>query len=560
MRKLFTLLILFTAFTPAIAQNNPLFDYIPEKTSTVIHMDLLRLQAKVPRIVFEQSVIYKELTKEPHSPLPEFLKNPAKTGIDFSAGVMITTNTVRIEMIGLGSSASIFFKLNNPALFKSFVETMHASSKPDAYMSKEKNEIKVYGTDHILFSDGKMALAWNDKVMVMSSGPEEFDFFETTSVPDTVTVLYDSAVVMYDSLVLSPAEEAKRKELDEREKRNHLFELLTPKLSNPLTTDVQFAGLMKEKADIRVWSDQSNRKIPPYFPGGPAQILTKIQQLGTKKSTAVINFENGKISMLAKNYPSPKIADLYKDFKISTQNGELLRKLPPDNVIGLMSVSLDKLMLNRIIEMMELESMIQKMQKEIPVKIDLPTLTAAFKTNMLMALLKTDEVGEEAEMKRMDGFSFLMAIPIADKNKFDQLRATLQPYLDSMKTANPEKIKKSPVIKFSDEMLVLALSSKTADAFLFNPAPGESPAWLHEFSQYPIVMNFNFKKLFSFLMKKDSENGKEEMEAVSKTFDQIFFYGGNYNKDAVEMNMEFRFVNKEENALKQFFQMLGSLK
>src|SRR5688572_13227846 len=156
MRKLFTLCIYLFSLLPVFAQDNPLFDYIPEKSSTVIHINLLRLQAKLPRTAFEQSIIYRELTKEPHSPLPEFLKNPAKTGIDFTAGVMITTNTPNLEFIGLGNSASIFFKLSNPTLFKSFVETLNASSKPDVKMGDEKIEIKVYGTDHILLYNVKM--------------------------------------------------------------------------------------------------------------------------------------------------------------------------------------------------------------------------------------------------------------------------------------------------------------------------------------------------------------------------------------------------------------------
>jgi hypothetical protein len=315
---------------------------------------------------------------------------------------------------------------------------------------------------------------------------------------------------------------------------------------------------MAEPADVHIWSDASKEKFPATVTGNPAAILRKLQHFGTKSSTATVNFVNGKIEMHAKNFPDASIRELYKDFKLSPQNGELLRKLPPDNVVGLMSVSLDQQVIKNIMQHSGLRALFNEMQKEIPLKLNPALIATAFKTNMLLALLRDEKLQPDSATKKTLGFEFLLAVPIANKASFEKIKDQFLPLIDSMKRNEPGKMNGMPVAKYNDDLLVVSLKSSTADAFLFNPAPGEAPAWIHEFSQYPMVMNFNFSKLFRILLK--TETPKEGMDVLAKTMDQVYFYGGNFNEGAIEMNMEFRFADKEVNALQQLLKMMSSVK
>lgn len=560
-KKIVAAIIMLLIQFQAISQSNPLFNYIPTEATSVIHADILRMYQKSSAADLQNSFLYKLLNQHGET-AGEFFKNPAKTGIDFSAGIVVVMAAK--ENFFPRNRPTIYFKLKDPAAFTAFMQQMH-TQKHGEVSGEEENIIRQYGTDHIILSEYKMSAGWNNEVAVFTELPGEYDYTDVThveAVVDTVTTYEtDSAIVAPDTAVMtfntiSLAEQRKQRAMAEQKNRQLLFDLLTPRYSDFFANN-EFRDMLQQPADIRVWSTGGVKKpfSKIYDP------LLRVSNIGKNKSTSLFNFEKGRIVMLSKSYPSESIKELYKGFQVSPQNGELLRKLSPGNVIGLMSVTADRKMVDGLLNFPGFKKSFEEMSNVIPIKLDPSAIAAAFKTNMLMALLRNEGETIEPIARKLGGFEFLIAVPIADKAKFDAIKMQLMPLLDSLKKETPEKFEHAPVLKFNDEMMVIALTSKTADAFLYNPAPGEAPSWIHEFSQYPVVMNFNFKKLFTILISKGkSETEKEEMKTVMDTFDQVYLYGGNYNNGAVEMNMEFRFADKEVNALGQFIKLLSTIK
>lgn len=518
----------------SIGQTNPLFNYIPEDATTVIHIDLNRLYSKSPAENIKNNPLFIDLMNKPNSPWASILSNPSGSGIDFSAGVLVTLKEKTGNEFGgrERKDANFFFKLNNATQFSSHMQKLSADGN---------KEIRQYGTDHVVVDDSKMAAAWNNEVFVIASMPDDYSMW---SVED-------------DTVALSAFEILKRKELAMRDRRHNCFRLLTAKPGNQVSKEAHFVQLMKQEADIKVWGDQSKLPVPEM---GPLAILKNFQRFKSQKSTAVINFENGKISMHGKNYPDPLIAEVYRQFQSSSQNGELMRKIPPDNLLGMISVSMDPNATKTIMQMAGFQNLYDSIKHQLPVDLDFATLSGAFKPNMLMAVSLNEKLKDDPAAKKFGGFEVLAAIPIADKAKFEMLREKLIPFIDSIKRKNPEKTRDVPVLRFNDEFVVMALAPPTAEAFLYNPAPGEAPSWIHEFNQYPVVMNFNFRKLFQLISKSEKmDNINTAESAMVNSFDQVYLYGGNYNAGAIEMNMEFRFTDKEKNALSQLFDLLTKI-
>ena len=71
------------------SQANPLIRYLPGDISMLVNIDIAGMAAKIPGESFRQSGLYRELMKKPDMPFTRFFSEPAKTGIDLSAGIMI---------------------------------------------------------------------------------------------------------------------------------------------------------------------------------------------------------------------------------------------------------------------------------------------------------------------------------------------------------------------------------------------------------------------------------------------------------------------------------------
>jgi hypothetical protein len=548
--QLFFAFFLFS-LSNGYAQNNPLFSFIPEKSSTVIHIDLLRLKPKMQGGSLANNPINQILSKNPNSAIKDILANPESTGIDFSAGMVIAIEGESGDVFNkMDKGTTIFLKLKDGSKFTSFFKDVKSRNVPDV---QTEDDVQVYGSDHLLISDYKMSLAWNNDVVL----------FTNLTSNHTIWSVED------DTVELSEAQTAKRTELARREQRKVLFDLLASHHTDKIISDTHFAELMKAEGDIKVWDNKSGKF--PVMPGQLSGIFARLPSFASQ-STSVFNFENGKIVMQSKTYPAAFVKELYKDFKISAQNSELLKKLPPDNLLGSMSITLDPNMIQKIIALPAFQKFLTQMKDKAPADLDVNLLSQALKPTMLLAVM-TNNKKAVSEKTRKNDVGVLLAIPIADKGKFEQLRSKMLPLIDSMKKKKEVTLEDgesvpgdagdlfNPILKFNEEMVVVSLSKEAAENFLYNPAPGEAPAWLHEFSQYPIVMNLNFKKMFFLLlMKRSSEEKEPGMDQLLNTFENLYLYGGNFNKDAVEMNMEFRFVNKEENSLKQLFSLLSQIK
>ncbi len=541
MKHFFSLLIAaMLGQSAAFSQSNPLFKYLPDDITMVMSIDAKSLGSKIPAETFRQSFFYREMMKDPNMPLAAFLSEPEKLGIDLSGGIVLAIKEESIEgMERTQPGFYLFIKLRDAEVFTANMKKI----------AGDEGKIAMYGTDRILLSEASMTAAWNNDVFIVSNGyanKMRQSFLNDFSYSDTVPP--DPAKI----------ERAKRELM--KGQREMCFELLTPKSQNTISSNTYFIEAMNTPADIRLWSSGSGnpitKKMLPF-----AGIMEKLGSISGKNKTALINFENGKIVMRSRNFLGEVTADIYKKYHPTPQNMDLVKRLPAGTLMGLATVSFNQEMANELIQKNGLMGILDSVKKEIP--FDLSLLPGVFKSNMMIAVVKTDITATTDTLtSQKGGMQLVIALPIADKVKFENLKAAIPALLDSVKGIKEKLFEKSPLFaKHTDDMLVITMSPQTADEFLQNKGTGEVPAWLQEYSKHPMVVTIGLKEIMSGILgnNRPEDNRQGMIATVMSKFDKILVYGGGYENESINSTMEFRFSDPNENSLKQMFDMVTSI-
>jgi hypothetical protein len=553
-KSTFILLAALLLKSAAFSQSNPLLKYIPDDVNTVIHFDIKSMGSKIPAEDFRQSFLYREMMKKDGMPFSTLFNQPEKSGIDMNAGIFMAINYQGIGRFGNAQpTIHLFMKLQNAETFTNNIKELMKDGK-------ENEMIKVYGTDRIISLDGTVTAGWNNEIFVFTTGnKQELEDEIMTNLqlpPDTIAVSIDTTASV-------PFDYAGMMEKFKKSQRDLCFQLLTPKPNRSFDANSRFSEVMNSKADIKMWSSGGGNllteNILPI-----SGILNKLQTLSGKNKTALINFEDGKIVMKSRNFPEGEIADIYKKHPTSVQNTNLVRRLPEGKLLGLINMSFSQEMCNELLQKSGLLEILDSIKKEIP--FDLSLAKDVFKSDMMLAVLKNENTiildSLTGILSKLDGFQVILAMPIADKVKFEKLKSAIMPVWDSLSKKEDFKIKNpSPVAKYNDDMLVLSLSEEAATAFLNNSGTGEIPESLTAYSQYPMVLDINMREIISQIISigRSEERNNGSSEILLNTFGDIIVYGGEYENESINSTMEFRIGNKNENSLKQLFSMMNRM-
>ncbi|HEV7780397.1 MAG TPA: DUF4836 family protein, partial [Chitinophagaceae bacterium] len=527
----------------AFSQNNPLLKYVPEDMKLVMSIDAKRVGSKIPAETFKQSFFYRKIMKDPNMPFGAFLSEPERSGIDLSAGILIAIKNERIEgMERPQPSFCIFIKLRDAEAFTALMKKMAGDG--------EDSKIEVYGTDRILVSDASVAVGWNNDVFVISNG-------YAREIQKSIMQNFS----YIDSFPPDPKKMEQAKYELAKGQRDMLFTLLSPKTSNSFSPDPHFTEVMNSDADIKLWNGGSMNPIAENmlpFPG----LLEKLAAFGGKNKTATINFENGRVLMQGRSFLEGAMADIYKKYPAEAQHMDLVKRLPPGTLMGFANLSFNQEMAGELLQRSGLMQIVDSLKEEIP--FDLSLIPGVFKSNMMIAAVKTDITEDTDEsISKMGGLQLIIAVPIADKAKFEKLKPEILKTWDSMNEDRKAIVMKQPkglYARHSDDMLVLALSPRTADAFLQNTGTGEVPALVQQYSKYPMVATINFGQLLATLFANNRPGDtRDGMMTVMDKFDKIVVYGGLYENGSINSTMEFRFSDPNQNSLKQWFELITSM-
>jgi len=546
--KLKTLSILIVLLVQQIfvfSQPDPLAKYLPANAGMIMSFNPIKIANKVPGETFRQSYLYKDMMKKDDGELKVFLSDPSISGIDFSYDLKLVV-TVDTSSEYSGAMVNVFGVLKNEALFSLAINKLF----------KGKDSVKVYGTNKMVISENSApSIAWNNEIFVISGGKNGDMNRESRELFNDTTDKRDFNVRMQDLT-------DKLKKMQ----RNACFELLTPKSHSSIYTDAAFTALMSEPGDIRIWNNgnslaSSMGPMRPLITG----VFSKMQSFtGTTRST-VINFENGKIAGFTRNYIGAEMAALYQKYTSGTLNTDLIRRLPKGKILGMFITSMNPELGKEIIQHSGMAEILDSLKGKL--NFDFNLFTSSFKSSAMVAVMsmpvENKDVSEESKKTKFDGMQLIIALPIADKLKFEELRIAVTKMIDSLKAAESgEKMTKdfSPILKYNDSLCVISLSEEVSAAYLNNPVNEPAPAWLQEYTTSPMVANVNIKEIINLIFTK-SMNGASTKDQKAKKmldiFDQLIVTGGEYRDGILNNKAEFLFSNPDKNAIHQLFEMLS---
>jgi hypothetical protein len=522
--KLFTILLFSFFVTQALfSQTNAVLNYLPGDAKTIIKINSASLRQKMKWEDLMKYKMFEDFLKEVPGDGKDFIKNPEHTGIDRSQGFYIVmpanTNNKKAEPILYGVP-------KDTIQFAAMVKKLFPGKKT----------VRI-GGGKVLIDSGK-ALAWNREIFIITG----------SSVKDEPA--------NQNAKAKAAAQLTKTKQLTEKCKT--LLKKRQAAFSNEY-----FTSLLKEDGDLYLWTnntiqpqDQKKGKAPQVL-----GMLNKNFMRSANYTSGLIKFETGKVSMQMKRYMPASLDSIYGKYPLGNINIDLLKKLPAGQPVFLYSFRFSPPMVNEIFRKAGADNLLDSLSKGNIKKED---ILAALKGDAMLAVIKASDFSDEDSVtSKLNGMQVFVAGSINDKEKFKSLTEVLKTKKDSGND-NPVKKLPKPFIFSNDSIFVLSISEIAAQKFLSSPGNNSEIENLFQpYKNYPGAAILDLKTIFGLagqliLKRKSPEEAQQSMEILGM-FDKLIVYSGQHTNNYTPGTMELTLVNKDENSLKQFLNLLDLL-
>jgi hypothetical protein len=516
---LYSLFITLTVFS----QTNAVLNYLPEHAKMILKINPTSLGQKVKWEELMKYKMFDDFLKEVPEEGKDFIKTPSHTGIDLDEGLFLVVP---------GNASD---KKPQPIIYGTPKDTAQFAAMIKKLFPRRK-AIKIGGGK--LLIDSNTALAWNREIFIITGSSSKKETANQTAKAK------------------ADAQLAKTKQLTEKCKT--LLMRRAAKFNNEY-----FTSLLKEDGDLYLWTNNTLQR-PEQKKGMSPQVLgmfNKNIMRNANYTTGILRFEKGKVTMQMKRYLPPSLDSIYDKYTLSNINLELLKKLPAGHPLFAYAFSFSPAMLNEIFTKAGADNVLDSLNKK---NINKEDILAAIKGDAMLAVMKTDDLsGEDSVVAKMNGIQIFLAGGINDKEKFRSLIDVLQSKKDSGNDNPVRKIPK-PFILSNDSVFVVSISQMAAQKFLSSPGNNSEMEGLFQpYRNYPGVSIIDLKSVFGlagpFLFKRASQEEAEQTAKVLGTFDRLTSYGGQHINNYMSNSMELTLVDKDENSLKQFLNLLDLL-
>lgn len=522
--KPFTILLFSFFITNTIfSQSNALLNYLPANAKTIIKINSTSLRQKMKWEDLMNTKLFTDFLKEVPQEGKDFIKNPEHTGIDLGQGFFV----VMPSNAGKGTKPVIYGIPKDTARFSAMIKKLNPQKK-----------ITKVGNGK-LFVDKNTAVAWNKEIFIITGIASKEQTASQTAK--------DKAA----------AELAQTKQLTEKSKA--LLARRPTAFSNEY-----FTSLLKEDGDIYLWTNntiqgESKKGKSPVF-----GMLNRNLMQRAEYNSGIIKFESGKAVMQMKRYMPPSLDSIYSKYSLGNINLETLKKLPAGQPLLVISFHFSPDMLNEILTKTGADNVLDSLNKKNIKKDD---ILAAIKGDAMIAVMKASDFSKEDSVtSKLMGLQVFIAGGINDKEKFKSLTDSWNAKKDSssQESNNPLGKIPKPFVLSNDSFFVASISQIAAQNFLSSPGNNSAIENLFQpYKNHPSVSIVDLRTIFGlagpFLFKRKSQEEAEQTAKMLGAFDKLISYGGQYTSNYVSTTVELTLVNKDENSLKQFLNLLDLL-
>jgi len=495
-------------------KKNEVGKMIPANAIFVAQVDLKSLGNKLSWKEIQQTDIYKKAISD--SSVKDWgknlLKNPSASGIDFDEGLVFFT---------ADHDGNKYFaaegKIKNQSNFDQFNKNFS-----DGTASKN-------GDINLLNLKNNAVLGWKDKQFIYIMNPG--DKIEKMGAWNDSTNMQNNTPPADRSVEFSTL-------------CKNLFSLKT---DSSLAKNDHFSSLLKETGDIHVYQN-TDAMINNSSAAGAMGMLKLDAFLKGNASTYTMNFDNGKIDVSQKMYVSQQLTDIVKKYSGNSVDMDMIRKIPSNNVIGLVAFNFKPEGITEMIKLTGMDGMVNSYTQ--PMGFNLDDFSKATNGNWLLAFSDLDI----SDSMRHPDFNYVFAAGIQDKARLEKIVNAAKKTTDQMG--------KDSIFNYvmNDKLFVQSNHSSFANQYV-NGNSNTTFDFAGKLSGHPVAFYLDLHKLLSQFSSWDmSKPGRKEiLDQSLNTWNNVISTGGEFNDGGFTFKTEVNLVNKDSNSLQQLSKYFNQL-
>ena len=499
---------------------------IPKNAMFVALLNTKSLSEKVTWDDVKQTSWYKQMYADTATKdwMKKLLDNPENSGIDSKASIIFFVKK------GSGDDYDIVFEgqLKNEKDFEQFNKNLDPSSTA-----------KKDGDINMLTMKENSVVGWNDKhfAYVTNSNSIKSKYaadWDTTNNQSNISRAIDNNVVL-SALCKS------------------LFSL---KSDSSLAKNDKFSKLLSEKGDIHAWVNTEEMTKNNSAMGMLGMLKLDIF-FKDNISTYTVDFDNGKIKVNQRAYAGKEFTDFLKEYKGGNINTDMIGNIPSQNVIGVFAMNYKPEGLKELIKLTGIDGFINMYAGQMGFNLD--DFVKATNGDLMVAFsdlkMKSDSFNYKDDSGRTTNanvysrpdVNYLFSVGVADKQSFQKL-------IDAGKKIGNEMGGKDDLASFNlnDKTFAIGNTQPTVNQYLAGSK--NKFAFTDKLSGHTIGLFVDIQKILSVLnnesLIKDAD-AKTIMTESMKTWNNVYFTGGEMDDDAMTGNTEINFVDQSTNSLKQ---------
>lgn len=523
--KLVSLIGLFSILLISCGKKSKLGKLIPKEAAVVVDINAKSLLSKLPWDEIKQTYWYSEMMSDTSFPstAKTFLGDPAKTGVDMTSDIILF-------VVNPDNSGHMVVEgnLKDSKAFADFLKTMH----PEGTVTKD-GDLDIFKTEEAV-------IGWNsDRFVAVTNADHKMPGVDLPT--DSTIVPMDSVMPAAPSPKLSPD--------------NLLLickNIFSLKEDNSLYDNERFAELEKEEGDVRFWINinELSKGAMANMPGMMGMIkLDKF--LVDNISTATINFEDGKVSGMLKQYFGKELSDILKkgDGNINT---DMVKRISSQNLAGLYAVNFSPANMLEIIKLTGLDGFINIAMAQGGITLD--DVVKATKGEMVFAVSDVtvkDDTTNSKQAKDSAGIypqkpdaTFLFAVAIGDKDAFNKL-------VNLGKTMGKDATEKNIFTKSDDKYFVMSNSQDAVNKYFSGTQTDH--AFLSNINDHPMGGFADLQMILKGLQPQFTKDsmGKVHYARNIAMWNNAYFTGAEWKDGGLVTKGELNLVDKTTNSLKQ---------
>jgi hypothetical protein len=496
----------------------------------VVHINGSSLSEKLPWAAIKDNPLFKELYNDSAvtAVVKKLLDNPENSGIDIKKDMLFF-----IQKDSMGGYIGFEGTIKDAIAFKNFNNSL----------PEKGNATESEGINYI--SRSPMAVGWNSKSFVyMIDAPQigQMDELSKRMIKDSIDINTRNP---RDILATCKA----------------VFALQE---NNSMGKEEKFSTLLEEKGDIHFWMNTQELSTGAGTPSALAMVNLE-KWFTDSRTTATLNFDNGKISINSHSYSGSELSGVFKKYQGVKFDEEMIKRIPGKDLAAVMALNFKPEGLKELFKTFNLDGFINVGLTSLGLKMDdfikankgdVVVAISDFKMQPDTATKKVlDEAGVAAPLAQKPSFNYIFATSIADKEAFKKLIATGKKLGD--KFIDEVNIP----LAFNSNSNYFVLSNTQANADKYIAGSNNTFDFISQINGQPFGGYVNLQTImkgFESEAAKDS-TAKIMYQASVELWDNLLWKGGEFKDGALIQSFEINLVDKTTNSLVQLNQYANKI-